>query len=323
MMSLLLNIFYSILMFFSGGAALIYQVIWQRVLSQEIGIDNSAIAIIVTIFMIGLGFGALYGGRLARKYSYLLPLIYGAIEAGIGGYGWFSNYILRSANQWAATIFTPTLFFDFLINLLLLFIPVFLMGMSTPIIMDMLKRSLSHLGRLIGMFYGINIIGASVGALVCGLYMIEKFGLNTSLHYAAKINGMIALVAILITPIWYKTHQRQRSIIQSFHEVMPVIAKHHMYAALCFGVATLAMQMILFRILFYLHKPLPILFPIILAAYLAMMALGEYIAGHVCDRLSSTVALQRMGYVLLLGTMISFAAVFTMPAAQMMRVDFF
>ena len=114
-MNILINTFYLGLMFFSGAAALVYQVIWQRVLSQEIGIDSSAVAIIVTVFMMGLGFGALYGGRCARKYSHFLPLIYGAIEAGIAGYGWVSNHILRSGNQWIATIFAPTLFLDFLV----------------------------------------------------------------------------------------------------------------------------------------------------------------------------------------------------------------
>lgn len=44
--------------FFSGFSSLLYQVVWQRVLTQEIGVDSISIAFIVTIFMIGLGFGA-------------------------------------------------------------------------------------------------------------------------------------------------------------------------------------------------------------------------------------------------------------------------
>ncbi len=308
-------------MFCSGAAALIYQVIWQRVLSQEIGIDSAAVAIVVAVFMMGLGFGSLYGGRFTRKYPHLLPVIYALMEVGIGVYGWFANDILRGGNQLAASILVPNLLFDFILNLGLLIVPVFIMGMSTPVIMDMLKRSLTHLGRLIGVFYGANILGAATGALVCGLYMIEMFGLNQSVQFAAYINFGIAAVALLIAPFWYMARKEKLSA-ESSDTPLPKIERRYIYAALCFGFSTLAAQMILFRIMFYLYTPLPTLFPIILAIYLAMMAVGEYIAGYACDKSRSNQALQRIGYVLFFGAMISFVAVLTLPVAEMASDDF-
>lgn len=308
-------------MFCSGAAALIYQVIWQRVLSQEIGIDSAAVAIVVAVFMMGLGFGSLYGGRFTRKYPHLLPVIYALMEVGIGVYGWFANDILRGGNQLAASILVPNLLFDFIINLGLLIVPVFIMGMSTPVIMDMLKRSLTHLGRLIGVFYGANILGAATGALVCGLYMIEMFGLNQSVQFAAYINFGIAAVALLIAPFWYMARKEKLSA-ESSDTPLPKIERRYIYAALCFGFSTLAAQMILFRILFYLYRPVPTLFPVILAAYLVMMALGELIIGYLCDKSKSTTQLQRMSYSLLLGAMMSFLVVFTLPVTQMASNDF-
>ena len=49
-------LFTGILFFISGFTSLIYQVSWQRVLTQEIGLDATSMAIIVAIFMMGLGF---------------------------------------------------------------------------------------------------------------------------------------------------------------------------------------------------------------------------------------------------------------------------
>ena len=40
---------------FSGFSALSYQVVWQRVLTQEMGADSVSVGFIVTIFMAGLG----------------------------------------------------------------------------------------------------------------------------------------------------------------------------------------------------------------------------------------------------------------------------
>jgi hypothetical protein len=47
----------SILFFFSGTAALIYQVMWQRMLFTLFGVDLESITIIVSVFMFGLGIG--------------------------------------------------------------------------------------------------------------------------------------------------------------------------------------------------------------------------------------------------------------------------
>ncbi len=318
-MRILMGAVYLGLLFLSGAAALTYQVVWQRILSQEIGIDNSAVAIVVAVFMTGLGFGSLYAGRFVRRYPLWLPVIYALLEAGIALYGYFSDPILRAGNQWLATQATPSLALDFVLNMLLLLPPVFLMGMSTPVIMDMVKRSLDRLGGLIGVFYGMNVLGAAIGSLVCGLYMIETYGLRETSHKAALINALIALLALMIAPIWY----RQRKVRPAQTDAPPApIGKRYIYASLCFGFSTLATQMILFRVMFYLYTPIPTLFPVILALYLGMMALGEYVVGKLCDRIQNPVTLQRLSYVLLLGTIVSFMWFFSIPVSLLARPDF-
>ena len=43
----------AIIFFLSGFSSLLYQTTWQRILTQEIGVDFLSITFIVTIFMIG------------------------------------------------------------------------------------------------------------------------------------------------------------------------------------------------------------------------------------------------------------------------------
>jgi hypothetical protein len=43
--------------FASGSAALIYQVAWQRILTQLVRVDAYSVTMIVAIFMLGLGLG--------------------------------------------------------------------------------------------------------------------------------------------------------------------------------------------------------------------------------------------------------------------------
>ena len=59
----------SALFLVSGFAALVYQVIWQRVLGIFSGQHIYSITLIVTAFMAGLGFGSLLAGKLADRLT--------------------------------------------------------------------------------------------------------------------------------------------------------------------------------------------------------------------------------------------------------------
>lgn len=62
--------------FLSGVSALVYQVVWQRVLTQEIGVDTISVAFIVTIFLMGIAAGSFAGGYLCRRFYPYLKEIY-------------------------------------------------------------------------------------------------------------------------------------------------------------------------------------------------------------------------------------------------------
>ena len=55
--------------FASGFAALLYQVIWQRMLAVFSGADVHSATLIVTAFMGGLGVGNLAGGHCSQRPS--------------------------------------------------------------------------------------------------------------------------------------------------------------------------------------------------------------------------------------------------------------
>src|SRR6218665_2693382 len=74
-----------LIFFFSGFAALIYQVIWQRWLVFYTGISSVSISLIVSAFMAGLGLGYLAGGQLADRAGKNRPiLLFVLAESGIG-----------------------------------------------------------------------------------------------------------------------------------------------------------------------------------------------------------------------------------------------
>ena len=60
------TLFLSLVFFCSGMPALIYQVVWQRVLFAIYGVNAQSVAVVVTAFMLGLGIGS-GGGRFSER----------------------------------------------------------------------------------------------------------------------------------------------------------------------------------------------------------------------------------------------------------------
>ena len=93
--------------FASGFAALLYQVIWQRLLVLFSGADLYSVTIIVASFMGGMGVGHLAGGHVADRVSPRASLLcFAGAELAIALFGFFSR----------------ALYYDFLYNLSLIHI---------------------------------------------------------------------------------------------------------------------------------------------------------------------------------------------------------
>src|ERR1700688_1727106 len=80
------SVLFSVLFLFSGMPALIYQIVWQRVLFSIYGVNSQSVAVVVTAFMLGLGIGSLAGGRLSARFPRRAVLIFGIAEQCVAAF---------------------------------------------------------------------------------------------------------------------------------------------------------------------------------------------------------------------------------------------
>lgn len=267
----------------SGFSALAYQIAWQRVLTQVIGSDAVSVVLTVSLFMIWLGVGAELARRLLPRIRDRAGLTYAAIETVVGITGISSIPILRAANRLVASAGYESLFLDIVLNVLLLAVPVIGMGMTTPFIVEIAKHRLENLGRTIGRFYGLNILGAAMGALVTGLVLIEIAGLFGVTVIAAALNLVIgASVFFALRKSGIRTLRDTGSL--SGTSAPAAVQWKFRIAAVMFGFGTIALQIIYFRILSNYFTLSVIVFPAVLCGYLALMASGQMVGGRLADR---------------------------------------
>src|SRR5712692_9086940 len=69
--------------FLSGATALIYEVVWLRMLGLVFGHTVYAITTVLAAFMAGLGLGSMLFGRRAARFADPIRT-YGVLEIGIG-----------------------------------------------------------------------------------------------------------------------------------------------------------------------------------------------------------------------------------------------
>src|SRR5947207_5455318 len=95
---------YRTLFFISGFPALIYQIVWERALFAIYGVNVESVTVVVTGFMLGLGFGSLLGGYLSRLPRMPLLALFGAAELGTAVYGIFSLELFHQAAAYTAGV---------------------------------------------------------------------------------------------------------------------------------------------------------------------------------------------------------------------------
>lgn len=177
--------------FLSGASALIYQIGWQRLLFVIIGVDIESITIIVSSFMLGLGLGAWLGGLLADRFPKQVLAIFCLFELLIGSYGCFSFDLLNAS----ALAFSQLSRGDAAaLSFCLLLLPTLCMGATLPMLVAHAVRQSASVGVATGSLYFINTLGAALGAVGMGFFLLYWLDLRQTIHIAAGINLLASLI---------------------------------------------------------------------------------------------------------------------------------
>lgn len=190
-----------IVFFVSGFAALLYQVIWQRLLVFFSGADVYSVTLIVTTFMAGLGLGNLVGGSVADRSSRRTNLVmFVAAELAIMIFGLLSKGFFYDFLYTRHPELGQSSWLLWIVLFCSLLWPTFFMGVSLPLLAKALTRDVVEAAPTIGRLYGINTFGAATGALVTTWILLPQLGLEQSLKAGAALNfgcaGALALFVI-------------------------------------------------------------------------------------------------------------------------------
>jgi spermidine synthase len=292
----------------SGFSGLTYEILWTRMMVKIIGSAPFAVSIILSIFMGGLGLGSYLAGRIVDRFRQPLALVklYGLLELLIAVYALLIP-LLPSAFQPFQTLLYNGLYDRFLlyhlatfmISAVILGLPVICMGATLPILCRFYVANLTQLGTHTGRLYGLNTIGAALGSLSCGFWLISLWGVSGTLAVAVAINFMIGLACLALgrkarltlapkvtEPAGHKKAKRKKQMIDR----EPSGTFERKAALVIFGISgfcAMASEVIWTRLLGLIVGPTAYSFTIVLVTFITGLALGSLLFGYLADRVKN------------------------------------
>lgn len=313
-----------VIFFLSGASALIYEVVWTRLLTLRFGVTAYAVATVVATFMAGLALGSFGLGRLADRWRHPLRA-YAALEVAIGVLGLLVPVLLAGATTLATAATAGAVgashaALTFAGSAIVLLVPTTLMGGTLPLLARAVTDDVETSGRSIGSLYAANTWGGVVGSGVAAFVLIALVGVQSTIFIAAGMNLLLAVATLLLARGGVGATPPHGSDVSaapapaaapgpapSGEADVPLGLVALAYGAS--GAVALVLQVLLTRVaVFFLWDTTVYSFATILTTFLLGLAIGSSVTSRLVDRWRGL-----LGVFGLLQVGVGLACLFTLP----------
>lgn len=284
----------------SGFAGLIYQSIWSHYLGLFLGHAAYAQALVLTIFMGGMAAGAAWIARAGQKWRNLIRG-YAIIEAIVGVLGLVFHQVFTGVAGFSYDTLIPALGSPVAVDIarwsiaaLLILPQTILLGMTFPLMSGgLIRRYPGSAGNLLGGLYFTNSIGAAIGALAAVFLLLPWVGLPGAMTTAGVLNFAVAALA------WWLARDPEPAhpvALTTFSAPEQSLRKNALLRTVLFGTAlsgaaSFAYEIIWIRMLSMAVGSTMHAFELMLASFIAGIALGGFWVRRQADKTDSPLRL--------------------------------
>ncbi|AXQ30617.1 spermidine synthase [Solimonas sp. K1W22B-7] len=266
----------------SGFAGLIYESIWSHYLKLMLGHAAYAQTLVLVIFMGGMAIGSFLAGRWSQGVA--RPLLwYAGAEGLLGVAALLFDLVFRQMSGWLFDSVIPGLEAGWTIDLVkwgaatLMTLPqAILLGATFPLMSaGLLRAHPGTPGQSLSWLYFTNSLGAAIGVLASGFYLIDAVGLPGTILTAGLVNFALALtvyVAERSTPPPPRVLAGERAAAGSGGVAVPAM----LLTALLTGAASFLYEIGWIRMLSLVLGSATHSFELMLSAFILGLSLGSF-----------------------------------------------
>ena len=278
----------------SGCSALIYEIVWYQLLQLAIGSTAVSLGVLLATFMGGLCLGSIGLPRL--KMAQTNPLrVYAALELGIGIFGILVLFAFPSIDRvYVAAVGygLPGMLLRAIIAVVCMLPSTILMGASLPAIVRWVERTPRGVSWW-GLLYGGNTVGAVIGCLAAGFYLLRVYDVAIATYAAAAINFIVAALSYALA-----ARAQSDEIAPDAAEAVAAVQQDQpapqwpIYIAIALsGMCALGAEVVWTRLMGMMLGATVYVFSIILAVFLIGLAAGSSAGSWILRRVDARLAL--------------------------------
>lgn len=185
--------FLFLLAFIEGASVMACELLGARMIAPFFGSSLYVWAAVLGITLFGLMSGYYIGGYVSEKYKREDLVYWILILAGV------FLAIMPFTSQW---IMTKNIDMDIrwgsTISLLIfMFPPLLFMGMTSPVIINMINTKVDETGKSAGSVYAISTLGGIVATFLVGFYMLPEFGIKWPCFMFGSLLAIFPMIALV------------------------------------------------------------------------------------------------------------------------------
>jgi hypothetical protein len=179
----------------SGFLVMAIELLGGRLLAPYFGSSIYVWGAIITVFMLALSLGYLWGGyaslrapSLARLGLILLAAAAAALPVLLWGDGLLEHLSARIGDPRFGSLAAAALLF---------FLPTCASGMVSPYAVRLLVADRASAGQLAGRLYFVSTFGSAAGTILTSFYLVLYLEVNQILMLMLGVSGVIGVIAWL------------------------------------------------------------------------------------------------------------------------------
>ena len=193
----------------SGATALGAEAIWTRLLGLMLGATVYTFAIILAVFLVGLGLGSGAGSFMARTVRPRLAVGYCQLLLVLG-IAWTAVMLSQSLPYWPINpLLSTSPWFTFQVDLVrclwAILPPTLLWGASFPLALAAAASPGGDSARLVGGIYAANTGGAILGALCFSMILVPWIGTQGCERVLVVLAAVSALFVLAPLVMWSRS----------------------------------------------------------------------------------------------------------------------
>ena len=276
---------------FSCACGVLYEVIWARQLTLFFGSPVFAVSTVLSALVGGLGLGSFYFRRLADGEKRPLRL-YAFLGAGLGIFALIFPTLLDILNAICVLIyrglgaeFYLLSWIRFILSFVVLLIPSTLMGVAVFLLSRSAKERCA--GFRADRVFTINMLGASIGCIAAGFFLIRLLGVQSSVYLGVAINLILAGVAFGLDRSWGETSADLQQDTDDEAGISPIgeMWRPLVWAFAVAGFCAMAYAVLWTRILTSFLSNSGYAFSVTLTGLLICIAVGSFLFAAIARRI--------------------------------------